>query len=138
MCQLPVTCSSEDSVLSLSVDKMKSLLAPFWLLNCRYSPLNSTACDSHSSCCSQYGPAARLRCQPWPPKSRVCEHPKTMLFGGVEIPTSLSLCGGLCQEPGLSRGTGPALVNQRDTALRPATTILGEDIWYVINSITML
>ena len=33
---------------------------------------------------------------------------------------------------------GLPLVNQRDTALRPATTILGEDIWYVINFITML
>ena len=31
---------------------------------------------------------------------------------------------------------GLPLVNRRDTALRPATNILGEDIWYIINSIT--
>ena len=31
---------------------------------------------------------------------------------------------------------GLPLVNQRDTALRPATKILGEDIWHIINSIS--
>ena len=31
---------------------------------------------------------------------------------------------------------GLPLVNRRDTALRPATKILGEDIWHIINSIS--